>query len=221
MTNSVIRSSEIINAYCQDNIISWLDWNRFDKFHEVFDFVKDLIAFRNLHPIIRKNTSVCSLGYPCMSIHNSFPHNQEFRDDTHVIGILFAGRNDADEDDLVFLAINAHWEQQPMQLPDIPNETFWNVEFFTNALYESGKDYHSVIQRNDNTFFHFPPRTVIFSRHEERGIGLRKPSLPCLQCRGWIFAYNLHEFWQGNFIFETSEKGGEKGYFSRLQIIDY
>ena len=157
------------NAYCQDNIISWLDWTRLDKFHEVFEFVKDLIAFRNRHPIIRKNTSVCSLGYPCMSVHNSFPHNQEFRDDTHVIGILFAGRNEADKDDLVFLAINAHWEQQNLQLPDIPNKTFWNVEFFTNALYESGKDNNSMVGHNDNTFF-IPPRTVVIFHHEKTKI---------------------------------------------------
>lgn len=155
------------NAYCQDNIISWLDWNRLDEFHEVFDFVRDLIAFRNSHPIIRKNTSVCSLGYPCMSVHNSFPHNQEFRDDTHVIGILFAGRNDEDEDDLVFLAINAHWEQQPMQLPDIPNKTFWNVEFFTNTLYEKGKDYNLMVGHHDNTFS-IPPRTVVIFTMKKR-----------------------------------------------------
>ena len=65
------------NAYCQDNKISWLDWNRLEKYSEVFDFVKDLIAFRKAHDILRHNTEACTLGFPDISIHNSYPWNTE------------------------------------------------------------------------------------------------------------------------------------------------
>jgi glycogen operon protein len=37
------------NAYCQDNEISWLDWNNMD--HELLAFVKRLIQLRKEHPI--------------------------------------------------------------------------------------------------------------------------------------------------------------------------
>ena len=34
------------NAYCQDNIISWLDWSRLEEFKEIHDFVRHMIQFR-------------------------------------------------------------------------------------------------------------------------------------------------------------------------------
>ena len=37
------------NAYCQDNIISWLDWTRLEKYREIHDFVRYMIGFRKLH----------------------------------------------------------------------------------------------------------------------------------------------------------------------------
>ena len=34
------------NAYCQDNIVSWLDWSRKEIYNDVFEFFKYMIAFR-------------------------------------------------------------------------------------------------------------------------------------------------------------------------------
>jgi isoamylase len=36
------------NAYCQDNELSWIDWNDFDQ--SLFEFTKQLIHFRKQHP---------------------------------------------------------------------------------------------------------------------------------------------------------------------------
>ena len=38
------------NAYCQDNKISWYDWSLLEKNKELFNFVKQMIAFRLRHP---------------------------------------------------------------------------------------------------------------------------------------------------------------------------
>jgi isoamylase len=40
------------NAYCQDNELSWLDWENQDK--ELFDFARRLIALRTKHPNLRR-----------------------------------------------------------------------------------------------------------------------------------------------------------------------
>lgn len=34
------------NAYCQDNEISWLNWNLLDSHKGLYEFTKNLIAFR-------------------------------------------------------------------------------------------------------------------------------------------------------------------------------
>ena len=88
-----------------------------------------------------------------MSVHNSLPWNQEFRNDTHVIGIMFAGQKPDKSPDIVFLAVNAHWEQQPMQLPDLPDGLYWSVKFYTNVPHISEQDYSAFIHRNGNQFY--------------------------------------------------------------------
>jgi len=40
------------NAYCQDNEISWLDWDHADG--SLIEFTRDLIAFRREHPVFRR-----------------------------------------------------------------------------------------------------------------------------------------------------------------------
>jgi isoamylase len=40
------------NAYCQDNQISWLDWDHLDE--ALFDFTRRMIALRREHPVLRR-----------------------------------------------------------------------------------------------------------------------------------------------------------------------
>jgi len=42
------------NAYCQDNEVSWFDWNLDRGQNDFLAFVKDLIAFRKKHPVLRR-----------------------------------------------------------------------------------------------------------------------------------------------------------------------
>lgn len=43
------------NPYCQDNEISWYDWNLGESNKEQLEFVRELIAFRKAHPSLRRN----------------------------------------------------------------------------------------------------------------------------------------------------------------------
>jgi glycogen operon protein len=42
------------NAYCQDNEISWFDWNLNAQQRELLEFTRGLIAFRAEHPVLRR-----------------------------------------------------------------------------------------------------------------------------------------------------------------------
>jgi glycogen operon protein len=42
------------NAYCQDNDISWFDWNLNEHQRELLEFTRGLIAFRKQHPVLRR-----------------------------------------------------------------------------------------------------------------------------------------------------------------------
>ena len=122
------------NAYCQDNIISWLDWSRLEEFKEIHDFVRHMIQFRKEHPILRKMTKPSSCQFPEISVHNGTPFNASTDYKTKLIGIMYAGRNEEDtEDDIVFYCMNAYWEPLVMQLPVLPNGKHWHVDTNTNA----------------------------------------------------------------------------------------
>lgn len=130
------------NAYCQDNIISWLDWSRLEEFKEIHDFVRNMIQFRKEHPILRKMTKPSSCQFPEISVHNGTPFNASTDYKTKLIGIMYAGRNEEDtEDDIVFYCMNAYWEPLVMQLPVLPNGKHWHVDTNTNAEYFDGEDF--------------------------------------------------------------------------------
>ena len=130
------------NAYCQDNIISWLDWSRLEEFKEIHDFVRHMIQFRKEHPILRKMTKPSSCQLPEISVHNGTPFNASTDYKTKLIGIMYAGRNEEDtEDDIVFYCMNAYWEPLVMQLPVLPNGKHWHVDTNTNAEYFDGEDF--------------------------------------------------------------------------------
>jgi glycogen operon protein len=42
------------NAYCQDNEISWVDWDIQPDQQEVYDLVRRLLSLRNEHPVFRQ-----------------------------------------------------------------------------------------------------------------------------------------------------------------------
>jgi len=108
------------NAYCHDDITSWLDWTLFEKNRKLFSFFQYMIWFRKNHGIIRKDTEKCSLGYPFISHHGLQPFNPDYNANRHYVGILYAGRNHKGEDELVYMAINAFWEPQTITLPKAP-----------------------------------------------------------------------------------------------------
>lgn len=112
------------NSYCQDNIVSWLDWNNLKKNLKLFEFFKFVIDFRKKHDPIRKRTALCSLGFPEISAHDTTPWESNFRDDSHYVGILYAGRT-RDMDDCVYLAINTYWEKLSIKLPKLPYSMRW------------------------------------------------------------------------------------------------
>ena len=42
------------NAYCQDNELSWLDWDLQESNESLLDFTRQLIYFRRQHPVFRR-----------------------------------------------------------------------------------------------------------------------------------------------------------------------
>jgi isoamylase len=120
------------NAYCQDNEISWFNWQRRDD--QLFEFTKRLIQFRKQHPVFRRPKFLQGKRVRGSEIKDVMwfnPGGNEMSDEdwaspfARCLGMLLSG--DADDvvdsqgdpirDDTFILLINAHHEPIPFVLP--------------------------------------------------------------------------------------------------------
>ncbi|MDO4337837.1 MAG: glycogen debranching protein GlgX [Eubacteriales bacterium] len=142
------------NPYCQDNEISWEDWSLLEKNRDIFEFFKYMIAFRKKHPAIRRDTIPAQIGFPFISVHTERPWQGKVTGDSKVIGVLFAGYiQEQDRDDLVYIAVNVHWEEHEIYLPKLGDGMGWKLCVNTgadkeeNCLYDENKGMPHIKER--------------------------------------------------------------------------
>lgn len=128
------------NAYCQDNAISWINWNDQEKAQELYDFVKEAIAFRKAHAMLHRSTEYTltdelAYGYPDLSYHSEEPWKCAYDDLTRHFGMLYFGAYSEDvkeKDTFIFLAVNMHWVEHEFVLPKLKEDKKWKVVFDTS-----------------------------------------------------------------------------------------
>ena len=121
------------NAYCQDNEISWIDWDRIDR--DLHAFTTRLIAFRHAHPAFRRRRWFLGQaihGADCKDIA-WFTHKGEQMSEDHwgegfakSLGVFINGdtipnpntRGEPVTDASFYLIFNAHFEALDFTLPD-------------------------------------------------------------------------------------------------------
>lgn len=115
------------NAYCQDNLTSWLDWRLLSKHQGMFRFFQYMIRFRKEHRVLRTNISEGALGFPDVSFHGVEPWKSEFEEYDRYVGVMFAGQETGQRPEVVYLASNAYWEGLYVSLPTLPREMHWEI----------------------------------------------------------------------------------------------
>ena len=116
------------NPYCQDNEISWLNWSLLEKNQDIFDFFRFMIAFRMEHPAIRKDLEPSYIGFPSMSLHGLAPWEADAPESQYAACVLFAGYDEEKKrEDLVYVAVNTHWNAAHLTLPDLPEDYCWKI----------------------------------------------------------------------------------------------
>ncbi len=118
------------NAYCQDNEISWFDWQAADG--ELRGYVKRLLALRRAHPAFRRQrfltgAEAADLGWYCSD--GSAVTDEQWADPTmHALGIYLDGTDAPDSgadgtpllDDDFLILVNAWWEPVMFTIPAGP-----------------------------------------------------------------------------------------------------
>ncbi len=115
------------NAYCQDNITSWLDWSLLEKNQDMFRFFQYMIRFRKEHRLLRIDVSGGACGFPDISFHGVEPWHDKFADYEHYVGVMFAGQDKHSGPQVIYIASNAYWEDITVTLPSLPISMCWEV----------------------------------------------------------------------------------------------
>lgn len=130
------------NAYCQDNEISWLNWNNLTDHQGMFQFFRKLIALRKSHPVLRDQSAPASCGWTPTSFHGTIPWNLDASGEERVLCVLFAGRDMEDrKDDFLCLAMNMHWEPHTVEPAQLPEGWRWTITADTSL--KSGYDFET------------------------------------------------------------------------------
>lgn len=132
------------NAYCQDNEISWLNWEDLETNNEIFNYFKKIIEFRKFHNILRVSDHMHDSwheksGYPSVSFHGLKSWYVDYNSETRVLGVMFSGINEkTHQDEFIYVGINMHWETHSFDIPKLPFDKKWYI--FSNTGMNFGED---------------------------------------------------------------------------------
>lgn len=148
------------NAYCQDNEISWLNWELLKENEDLFGFFRFMIRFRMNHPAIRRDLPGAVCGLPALTVYGNGGENQ-VDDGTAALGILYAGYDrKRGRDDVVYLAVNVYWEDVNIQLPELPKYLDWYAVVNTAGDGQSRFCYRCGERIRVDSGFRMRPRSV-------------------------------------------------------------
>ncbi len=118
------------NAYCQDNELTWNDWSLLEKHNDVFQFVKNMIAFRKKHPSLRRVEHFSgrkSNGnkHRDISWHGFAVKNPDWSPTSNSIALLITGEYNDDKD--IFIIFHADMVSHTFELPKAPSGNPWRL----------------------------------------------------------------------------------------------
>ncbi|MDE7325059.1 MAG: hypothetical protein K2N63_02080 [Lachnospiraceae bacterium] len=171
------------NAYCQDNETGWVSWRELRANKDQFEFVKQLIALRRAHPILRSKVPLrgmdyISCGCPDVSRHGTRAWYPDYSNYSRTLAMLFCGKyamaNDKASDQSIYIAANMHWEPHVFDLPDLCDGE--ELTFLLCSDADCTKKEESEVKKGDGArkrTFEVPPRSIALFIGKKKGAALK------------------------------------------------
>jgi glycogen operon protein len=136
------------NAYCQDNELTWLDWNHTPEQQAFLAFVRKLVGLRREQPVLRRRKYFQGRsirGGGIKDVAWLAPDGREMTDEAwnadfvRSIGVLLSGdaieevdeRGESVTGDTLLVLLNAHSDKVPFTLPPLDPDRQWQRIFDT------------------------------------------------------------------------------------------
>ncbi|MGW3360416.1 glycogen debranching protein GlgX [Streptomyces bungoensis] len=172
------------NAYCQDNEVSWVDWELTDEQRALAAFTRYVIGLRAEHPVLRRRRffrgeTATNAKQPLPDLMWLRPDAREMTDrdwqrgDAHSVAVFLNGDAIAERDpygrrvvdDSFLLLLNGYWEPVVFRLPDQSFGERWTTLIDT-ADPEGVPDER---ERKAGTRLRTEPRSLILLSRPSRG----------------------------------------------------
>ena len=130
------------NAYCQDNELSYLNWDHTPLQEEMFQFTKALIKYSNVgknvqRNIIKKRCLEDALRSAKIQWHGTKPFQPDWSDMSHSIGFLLYYPKEAV---YAYIFVNAFWKDLKVEIPPVPGQLKKHWYQFVNTALGNSKD---------------------------------------------------------------------------------
>lgn len=115
------------NAWCQDNSVSWLNWNLLQKNEWLYDFAVKMIELRRTDRLLHPEkpfaqTDKSANGLPDFSFHGKVPWFVYEANWNRCIGCMYAENGEA-----WYFAYNMNFTKEIFSLPGLPKKGLWRV----------------------------------------------------------------------------------------------
>ena len=154
------------NAYCQDNAVSWVDWDGSERGASMTAFVRKLTALRHDYPILRRGRFMTGVMNEAIGVRDvtwvkpcgGEMAGEDWNDpERRCFGMLMDGRAQATgiarrgSDATMLFVLNAHHDELAFRLPVCTDGKHWKLLFDTaapeggaEAVFEIGDVYPAV-----------------------------------------------------------------------------
>jgi isoamylase len=129
------------NAYCQDNEISWVDWNFGERGQRLLEFTRRLVSLRAKYPILRRRRFLVGhydeeyevKDVTWVSASGTEMTQAEWDGGIKCFGMLMDGRaqphglRERGTDVTLLMVLNSYWEAVPFKLPVCNGCSSWRL----------------------------------------------------------------------------------------------
>lgn len=116
------------NAYCQDNEISWINWDFLAKNSELFNFTKQMISLRKTHPAFRRKNFFSNVK-PEIEWFDADAKNPDWSKMKRFLGLKINGtacrHKDGRVDNDFYFAANTDIYDITLKIPNAPKNKKW------------------------------------------------------------------------------------------------
>lgn len=122
------------NAWCQDNPLSWIDWDDLENHRELYNYFRHLIAFRQQHALLRPRHFECEeSGGRCLTWHGFRLHQPNWSESSQSLAMHLQGTADEAE---IYLIAHAAAKAADFELPAPEKGRPWRR--FIDTSFEKG-----------------------------------------------------------------------------------